>query len=110
MSSFIIITSIAGFAYFIESIFGFGGTIIFLGLAGFFIEFDPKMILSAPYLKNKSASFNCLIPPPTDNGTKQLVEKKLINSKNLFENFFSDISIKINSSILQRSIKFFVYL
>ena len=40
MSSFIIITSIAGFAYFIESIFGFGGTIIFLGLAGFFIEFD----------------------------------------------------------------------
>ena len=40
MSSFLIITSIAGLAYFIESIFGFGGTIIFLGVSGFFIDFD----------------------------------------------------------------------
>ena len=43
MSSFLIITLIAGFAYFLESIFGFGGTIIFLGISGFFIEFDTLL-------------------------------------------------------------------
>jgi hypothetical protein len=40
----------------------------------------------------------------------QFLEKKLINSKNLVENFFFEISTIINSSILQRSTKFLVYL
>lgn len=46
MSIFLVITLIAGFSYFIESIFGFGGTIIFLGLSGFFIDFDTLLIIA----------------------------------------------------------------
>jgi hypothetical protein len=39
MSTTIVLISSAFVAYFLESIFGFGGTIIFLGIAGFNIDF-----------------------------------------------------------------------
>ena len=83
---------------------------IFFAINGSLIEPDPNTILSAPFLKYKSASCTDFIPPPTERGTKQFVEKKFIKFKNSFENFLLDKSIIINSSILQRSIKFLVYL
>ena len=59
MSGFLIITFIAAFAYFIESIFGFGGTIIFLGIAGFFIDFD--LLLKIAMFLGLSSGFIILI-------------------------------------------------
>ncbi len=59
MSSLITITFIAGFAYFIESIFGFGGTIIFLGIAGFFIDFD--LLLKIAMFFGLSSGFAILL-------------------------------------------------
>ena len=59
MSSLITITFIAGFAYFIESIFGFGGTIIFLGIAGFFIDFD--LLLKIAMFLGLSSGFAILV-------------------------------------------------
>ncbi|MDA1283704.1 MAG: sulfite exporter TauE/SafE family protein [Proteobacteria bacterium] len=59
MSSFLIITFIAGFAYFIESIFGFGGTIIFLGISGFFIDFD--LLLKVAMFLGLTSGFAILI-------------------------------------------------
>ena len=46
MPNFSIIAIIACFAYAIESIFGFGGTIIFLGLSGFFFDFNSLLKLA----------------------------------------------------------------
>ena len=46
MPSFPIIATIACIAYGIESIFGFGGTIIFLGLSGLFYEFNSLLKLA----------------------------------------------------------------
>ena len=46
MPNFSTIALIACFAYAIESIFGFGGTIIFLGLSGFFFDFNSLLKLA----------------------------------------------------------------
>ena len=46
MPSFPIIATIACIAYGIESIFGFGGTIIFLGLSGLFFDFNSLLKLA----------------------------------------------------------------
>lgn len=46
MPSFPIIATIACIAYGIESIFGFGGTIIFLGLSGLFYDFNSLLKLA----------------------------------------------------------------
>jgi uncharacterized protein len=46
MPNFSIIATIACLAYGIESIFGFGGTIIFLGLSGFFYDFNSLLKLA----------------------------------------------------------------
>jgi len=46
MPSFSIIATIACVAYGIESIFGFGGTIIFLGLSGLFYDFNSLLKLA----------------------------------------------------------------
>mgnify|MGYP005706478777 FL=1 len=46
MPNFSIIALIACFAYAIESIFGFGGTIIFLGISGFFFDFNYLLKLA----------------------------------------------------------------
>ncbi len=46
MPNFSIIALIACFAYAIESIFGFGGTIIFLGISGFFFDFNSLLKLA----------------------------------------------------------------
>ena len=46
MLSFPIIATIACIAYGIESIFGFGGTIIFLGLSGLFFDFNSLLKLA----------------------------------------------------------------
>jgi uncharacterized protein len=59
MSSFLTITFIAGFAYFVESIFGFGGTIIFLGISGFFIDFD--LLLKIAMFLGLTSGFAILI-------------------------------------------------
>ena len=59
MSSFLTITFIAGFAYFVESIFGFGGTIIFLGISCFFIDFD--LLLKIAMFLGLTSGFAILI-------------------------------------------------
>jgi len=46
MPNFSTIALIACFAYAIESIFGFGGTIIFLGISGFFFDFNSLLKLA----------------------------------------------------------------
>ena len=46
MPNFSTIALIACFAYAIESIFGFGGTIIFLGISGFFFDFNSLLMLA----------------------------------------------------------------
>ncbi len=46
MPNFSTIALIACFAYAIESIFGFGGTIIFLGISGFFYDFNSLLKLA----------------------------------------------------------------
>ena len=46
MPNFLTIALIACFAYAIESIFGFGGTIIFLGISGFFFDFNSLLKLA----------------------------------------------------------------
>ncbi len=46
MPNFSTIALIACFAYAIESIFGFGGTIIFLGMSGFFFDFNSLLKLA----------------------------------------------------------------
>ena len=46
MLNFSTIALIACFAYAIESIFGFGGTIIFLGISGFFFDFNSLLKLA----------------------------------------------------------------
>ena len=46
MPHFSTIALIACFAYAIESIFGFGGTIIFLGISGFFFDFNSLLKLA----------------------------------------------------------------
>ena len=46
MPKFSTIALIACFAYAIESIFGFGGTIIFLGISGFFFDFNSLLKLA----------------------------------------------------------------
>ena len=43
MPSFSVIATIACFAYAIESIFGFGGTIIFLGISGLIYDFESLL-------------------------------------------------------------------
>jgi len=40
MPNTVVISLIAGLAYGIESIFGFGGTIIFLGISGLLYDFN----------------------------------------------------------------------
>ena len=46
MPSFSVIAIIACFAYAIESIFGFGGTIIFLGISGLIYDFESLLKLA----------------------------------------------------------------
>ena len=46
MPNFSTIALIACFAYAIESIFGFGGTIIFLGIRGFFFDYNSLLKLA----------------------------------------------------------------
>ena len=46
MPSFSVIATIACFAYAIESIFGFGGTIIFLGISGLIYDFGSLLKLA----------------------------------------------------------------
>ena len=46
MPSFSVIATIACFAYAIESIFGFGGTIIFLGISGLIYDFESLLKLA----------------------------------------------------------------
>lgn len=49
----------AGLAYFIESVFGFGGTVIFLGLSG--LAFDFKLALTLAIYCSCTASFVILL-------------------------------------------------
>ncbi len=46
MINFSVIAVIASFAYALESIFGFGGTIIFLGVSGLFYDFNSLLKLA----------------------------------------------------------------
>ena len=42
----VLIGLIAGFGYFIESVFGFGGTVVFIGISGFFFDFKTLIYIS----------------------------------------------------------------
>lgn len=46
MPATILLPLIAAFAYFMESVFGFGGTVIFLGLGGFVLDFKTLLHIS----------------------------------------------------------------
>ena len=46
MINFSVIAVIASFAYALESIFGFGGTIIFLGISGLIYDFNSLLKLA----------------------------------------------------------------
>ena len=46
MLNFSVIAVIASFAYALESIFGFGGTIIFLGVSGLLYDFNSLLKLA----------------------------------------------------------------
>ena len=46
MLNFSVIAVIASFAYALESIFGFGGTIIFLGISGLLYDFNSLLKLA----------------------------------------------------------------
>ena len=60
MPNFSTIALIACFAYAIESIFGFGGTIIFLGISGFFFDFNS--LLKLAMIVGLSSGLAVLIP------------------------------------------------
>ncbi|MBI1326943.1 MAG: TSUP family transporter [Alphaproteobacteria bacterium] len=46
MAALFILNALAFIAYFLESIFGFGGTVIFLGAGGFFFDFKFLIVIS----------------------------------------------------------------
>ena len=104
MPNFSIIAIIACFAYAIESIFGFGGTIIFLGLSGFFFDFNS--LLKLAMIVGLSSGLAVLIQSYRYVSTKHLIKILIYTTPGAligtyFINYFtSDVLIKIFALIL----------
>tara|TARA_B100001113_G_C21074846_1_gene607163 strand:- start:563 stop:1276 length:714 start_codon:yes stop_codon:yes gene_type:complete len=104
MPNFSTIALIACFAYAIESIFGFGGTIIFLGLSGFFFDFNS--LLKLAMIVGLSSGLAVLIQSYKYASLKHLIKILIYTIPGAligtyFISFFaSDILIKIFALIL----------
>ena len=104
MPNFSTIALIACFAYAIESIFGFGGTIIFLGISGFFFDFNS--LLKLAMIVGLSSGLAVLIQSYKYVSLKHLIKILIYTIHGAligtyFINYFaSDILIKIFAIIL----------
>tara|TARA_Y100000589_G_C27103147_1_gene608921 strand:- start:461 stop:1174 length:714 start_codon:yes stop_codon:yes gene_type:complete len=104
MPNFSTIALIACFAYAIESIFGFGGTIIFLGLSGFF--FDFYSLLKLAMIVGLSSGLAVLIQSYKYASLKHLIKILIYTIPGaligtyFISYFASDILIKIFALIL----------
>ena len=104
MPNFSTIALIACFAYAIESIFGFGGTIIFLGISGFFFDFNS--LLKLAMIVGLSSGLAVLIQSYKYVSLKHLIKILIYTIPGaligtyLISYFVSDILIKIFAIIL----------
>ena len=104
MPNFSTIALIACFAYAIESIFGFGGTIIFLGISGFFFDFN--YLLKLAMIVGLSSGFAVLIQSYKYVSLKHLIKILIYTIPGaligtyFISYFASDVLIKIFALIL----------
>ncbi len=104
MPNFSTIALIACFAYAIESIFGFGGTIIFLGISGFFFDFNS--LLKLAMIVGLSSGFAVLIQSYKYVSLKHLIKILIYTIPGaligtyFISYFASDVLIKIFALIL----------
>ena len=104
MPNFSTIALIACFAYAIESIFGFGGTIIFLGISGFFFDFNS--LLKLAMIVGLSSGLAVLIQSYKYVSLKHLIKILIYTTPGsligtyIISYFTSDILIKIFALIL----------
>ena len=104
MPNFLTIALIACFAYAIESIFGFGGTIIFLGISGFFFDFNS--LLKLAMIVGLSSGLAVLIQSYKYVSLKHLIKILIYTIPGaligtyFISSFASDVLIKIFALIL----------